>query len=64
MAVCLSGCLSVSRAEERLEPLKSSGQFRLDDIAAYVSENPERAIHLVEIHKRVYGEEDFSGEEP
>ncbi|MDR2069778.1 MAG: S1C family serine protease [Spirochaetaceae bacterium] len=51
----LSGCISAARAEKRLEPLKSSGQFRLDDIEGYVSENPERAIHLAGIHRRIYG---------
>ncbi|MDR0689827.1 MAG: S1C family serine protease [Spirochaetaceae bacterium] len=59
MAVWLNGCLSASQAEKRLVPLKSSGEFRLDDIAGYVSENPERAIHLIEIHKRIYGGEDY-----
>ncbi|MDR2363792.1 MAG: S1C family serine protease [Spirochaetaceae bacterium] len=59
MVAWLNGCLSASQAEKRLVPLKSSGEFRLDDIAGYVSENPERAIHLIEIHKRVYGAEDY-----
>ncbi|MDR2631451.1 MAG: S1C family serine protease [Spirochaetaceae bacterium] len=54
----LSGCLSAAQAEKRLEPLKSSDQFRLDDIEGYVSENPERAIHLIGIHRRIYRMED------
>jgi S1-C subfamily serine protease len=51
----LSGCLSAAQAEKRLTPLKSSGQFRLDDIEGYVAENPERAIHLAGILRRIYG---------
>ncbi|MDR0590170.1 MAG: S1C family serine protease [Spirochaetaceae bacterium] len=57
----LSGCLSAAQAEKRLEPLKSSGQLRLDDIEGYVSENPERAIHLAGIHRYIYGTD---GEDP
>jgi S1-C subfamily serine protease len=58
----LSGCLSAAQAEKRLIPLKSSSEYKLDDIAGYVSENPERAIHLIGIYKRIYGED--SGDLP
>jgi S1-C subfamily serine protease len=55
----LSGCLSAAQAEKRLIPLKSSSEYKLDDIAGYVLENPERAIHLIGIYKRIYGMESF-----
>jgi S1-C subfamily serine protease len=51
----LISCLSSAEAEKRLIPLKSTGEFRLDDIKTYVSEDPSRAIHLVGIYDVLYG---------
>ncbi|MDR2103130.1 MAG: S1C family serine protease, partial [Treponema sp.] len=48
-------CLSSAAAEKRLIPLKSTGEFRLDDIKTYVSDDPARAIHLVGIYDALYG---------
>ncbi|MDR3138849.1 MAG: S1C family serine protease [Treponema sp.] len=47
-------CLTSAAAEKRLTPLRSTGEFRLDDIKSYISEDPARAIHLVGIYDALY----------
>jgi S1-C subfamily serine protease len=62
----LGSCLTSAGAEKRLIPLKSTGEFRLDDIKSYVSEDPVRAIHLVGIYDILYGpaSSQAEGEDP
>jgi S1-C subfamily serine protease len=49
-------CATEDLARKRLTPLKSTGQFRLDDIEKYAVSEPVRAIHLIGMYRSVYGE--------
>ena len=51
----LISCQTQAAAERRLAPPKSVKDFRLDDIDRYVSEDPARAIHLLEVYEILYG---------
>ena len=64
--LALGACHTQAKAERRLTPPKSVQDFRLDDIAKHVEENPVRAIHLIEIYKLLYGPESVfpDGEDP
>jgi S1-C subfamily serine protease len=56
LEIPLASCVSTAtRAEERLNPPKSTGEFRLDDIERYASEEPARAIHLIGMYEALYG---------
>ena len=46
-------CLS---AEEKLAPLKSTSEYRLEDIEKSVTEDPVRAIYQIYIYRTLYGE--------
>ncbi|MDR3333540.1 MAG: S1C family serine protease [Treponema sp.] len=52
----LGSCLSSATQEQRLSPPKSTGEYRLEDIRRYVSEDPVRAIHLIGVYEMIYGE--------
>jgi S1-C subfamily serine protease len=61
--ILLVSCVSITKAEERLDPPKSTSTFRLDDIERYVSEEPARAIHLIGMYKGLYGSESLYPED-
>ncbi len=48
--------LSCASAEELLEPPKYSYEYRLDDIEKFSGEDPVKAIHLINVYERIYGE--------
>jgi S1-C subfamily serine protease len=50
-----SACLTPVKAERRLLPLRSASEFRQEDIEKYVREDPVKAIHLIGMHRRLYG---------
>jgi S1-C subfamily serine protease len=54
LSVCV--LFSCATAEERLLPPKYSYEYRLDDIERFASEDPVKAIHLINIYERIYGE--------
>ena len=49
------GFYSCVSAEKRLEPPRSTYEYRLDDIERFSAENPVKAIYLIEIYERIYG---------
>ncbi|MDR1566584.1 MAG: S1C family serine protease [Treponema sp.] len=51
-------CTTRSAAERRLEPPRSVQDLRLDDIVRYSTEDPARAVHLLEVYKAIYGSGD------
>ena len=51
----LLSCNTQAAAERRLLPIKSINEVRLDDISRYVSEDPAKALHLIEVYNIVYG---------
>ena len=55
LAFSLSSCHTQAAAERKLAPPKSIKDFRLDDIAKYVKEDPARAVHLLEVYEIIYG---------
>ena len=55
IAALLASCNTQAAAERKLAPPKSVKDFRLDDIAKYVDEDPARAIHLIEVYEILYG---------
>jgi len=57
LVIVIGACHTQARAEMRLTPPKSVKDFRLDDIAKYVSEDPAKAIHLLEVYEILYGPE-------
>jgi S1-C subfamily serine protease len=54
-AMALLSCVTAAQAEQRLAPLRSTDELRLEDIRRSVSEEPVRAIHLIGIYRVVYG---------
>ena len=54
-AALISACHTTATAERKLTPPKSVKDFRLDDISKYVTEDPVKAIHLLEIYRILYG---------
>jgi S1-C subfamily serine protease len=52
-SLCVS-CLSTTAQEKRLAP-RPANEFRLNDIRAYVTTDPARAIHLIGTYRLVYG---------
>jgi len=55
LALFLASCHTQESAERKLAPPKSVKDFRLDDISRYVTEDPARAIHLLEVYEIIYG---------
>ncbi|MDR0709857.1 MAG: S1C family serine protease [Spirochaetaceae bacterium] len=49
--------MTPAKAEQRLLPLRSTGEFRQEDIEKYVREDPARAIHLIGMYRKLYGGE-------
>ncbi|MDR3171683.1 MAG: S1C family serine protease, partial [Treponema sp.] len=60
--VLLGSCLSSATQEQRLSPLKSTSEYRLEDIRRYVSEDPVRAIHLIGVYEMIYSEKGVESE--
>jgi S1-C subfamily serine protease len=56
-ALVFSSCMTPAKAEQRLLPLRSTGEFRQEDIEKYVREDPARAIHLIGMYRKLYGGE-------
>jgi S1-C subfamily serine protease len=54
-ALVFSSCMTPAKAEQRLLPLRSTGEFRQEDIEKYVQEDPVRAIHLIGMYRKLYG---------
>jgi S1-C subfamily serine protease len=50
-----AACMTPVKAERRLLPLGSAGEFRQEDIERYVREDPVRAIHFTGMFRRLYG---------
>ena len=48
---------SCASAEERLQPVKSTSDYRLEDIEKHTVDDPARAIHLITVYRVLYGEE-------
>jgi S1-C subfamily serine protease len=65
-AVCVLvvSCLTPAGAEKRLIPPRSTGEFRLDDIEAFVVEDPVKALHQIGIYRTLYGEGSPGNEGP
>ena len=53
LVVFLFSCKS---AEDRLQPVKSTSKYRLEDIENSVEDDPVRAIHLIHVYWSLYGE--------
>jgi len=55
LTALFASCLTQAAAEKKLAPPKSVKDFRLDDIAKQVKEDPARAIQLIEVYGILYG---------
>ena len=55
LAAFFVSCNTQAAAERRLEPPLSIRDIRLNDISRYVSEDPARAVHLLEVYDILYG---------
>ncbi|MDR2052043.1 MAG: S1C family serine protease, partial [Treponema sp.] len=55
VALTFSACMTSVKAERRLLPLRSAGEFRQDDIEKYAEDDPVKAIHLIGMYRRLYG---------
>jgi S1-C subfamily serine protease len=53
--VSLGSCLTPEKAERRLAPIRSTSEFRLNDIERSVREEPAKAVHLIGMYRAVYG---------
>jgi S1-C subfamily serine protease len=51
----LAACHTQAAAEKKLAPPRSVKDFRLEDISKYVTEDPARAVHLIEVYRIIYG---------
>ncbi|MDR2070996.1 MAG: S1C family serine protease [Treponema sp.] len=54
--VLFVSCLTPEKAEKRLEPMKSTSEFRLIDIEKLVEEDPVKALHQIGTYRVLYGE--------
>ena len=55
LLAAISSCHTEAKAIKNLTPPKSIRDFRLDDIARQVEDDPARAIHLIEVYEILYG---------
>ncbi|MDR1128056.1 MAG: S1C family serine protease [Treponema sp.] len=55
-ALAFSSCMTPAKAERRLLPIKTTSEFRQEDIEKYVVDDPVKAIHYIEMYRRLYGE--------
>ena len=55
VAALFTSCHTQATAERRLTPPQSVREFRLNDISNHVSEDPARAIHLLEVYEILFG---------
>ena len=55
LAIFFISCHTQATAERRLTPPQSVRNFRLNDISNHVSDDPARAIHLLEVYEILYG---------
>ena len=51
---CVISCKSLQTQEEKLAPPRSSNEIRLDDIRSQISENPVKAIDLIDAYRETY----------
>jgi hypothetical protein len=56
-ALVFSACMTPAKAERRLLPLRSTGEFRQEDIEKFVRDDPVKAIHLIGMYRKLYGAE-------
>jgi S1-C subfamily serine protease len=54
-SLSLGSCLTPEKAEKRLAPIRSTSEFRLNDIERRVQEEPAMAIHLIGMYRAAYG---------
>jgi S1-C subfamily serine protease len=57
MALVLTFFFSCITAEEKLQPVKSTSSYRMEDIEKQAEENPVKALHLIAMYRALYGEE-------
>jgi S1-C subfamily serine protease len=64
-AICglFISCLTPEKAERRLAPLRSTREFRLNDIEKYAAEDPVKAIHQIGIYRAHYALSSAGSEE-
>ena len=55
LSVILASCHTQAAAERKLIPPRSVSDIRLDDISRYITEDPARAVHLLEVYGILYG---------
>jgi S1-C subfamily serine protease len=55
-ALAFSACMTPEKAQLRLLPPRTAGEFRQGDIERYVREDPVKAVHYIEMYRRLYGE--------
>jgi len=47
---------SCTTAEEKLQPVKSTSEYRMEDIEKNIEDDPVKAIHLITVYRSLYGE--------
>jgi len=55
LTVFFASCHTQAVAERKLAPRQSVRDFRLNDISNHVSEDPTKAIHLLEVYEILFG---------
>ena len=58
VAITIAGFFfSCATAEDKLQPVKSTSEYRLGDIEKYAADNPVKAIHLIAVYRSLYGKD-------
>jgi len=60
LAAIFFSCIT---AEEKLQPVKSTSAYRLEDIEKTLDENPVKAIHLITVYRAIYGQDSRHAQE-
>jgi len=55
LTILFASCHTQTTAERRLAPRQSVRDFRLNDIYNHVSDDPTKAIHLLEVYEILFG---------
>ena len=55
LTTIFASCHTQATAERRLTPPQSVREFRLNDISNHISDDPARAIHLLEVYEILFG---------
>jgi len=56
LLLILAISFSCTTAEEKLQPVKSTSAYRLEDIENNIEDDPAKAIHLITVYRNIYGE--------